>query len=189
MDKKYNFLKPIKNQNLVRLGRKADGGYIVDKNIVERTGGLISFGMGSDWSFELDYIKINKNVKIFMYDCYVSRIPYLKEIFKYLKRFLTFRCRFGDLQKRITSYQNFLNFFKNDSVTFYSEKITNFKKGNNEADIEKVFSRISNIKKVVLKNRRRSKKRIKKIVLNDKGRLKKVVTKNRRGSLKVVKRR
>ncbi len=151
MDKKYNFLKPIKNQNLVRLGRKADGGYIVDKNIVERTGGLISFGMGSDWSFELDYIKINKNVKIFMYDCYVSRIPYLKEIFKYLKRFLTFRCRFGDLQKRITSYQNFLNFFKNDSVTFYSEKITNFKKGNNEADIEKVFSRISNIKKVVLK--------------------------------------
>ena len=35
MDKKYNFLKPIKNENLVRLGRAADGGYIVDKSIVK----------------------------------------------------------------------------------------------------------------------------------------------------------
>ena len=151
MDKKYNFLKPIKNQNLIRLGRKADGGYIVDRNIVEKTDGLISFGMGFDWSFELDYIKTNKKVKIFMYDCYVSGKPYLKEILKYLKRFLTFRCGLDDLQKRIFSYKNYLNFFKNGSVNFYNEKITNLKKNDNEADIDKVFSRIPSIKKVVFK--------------------------------------
>ena len=87
MDKKFNFLKPLKNQNLIRVGREADGGYIVDKKVVASVDYLISFGMGSDWSFELDYIKINKKVKIFMYDCYVSKKPYLKEILKYLKDF------------------------------------------------------------------------------------------------------
>ena len=151
MDKKYNFLRPIKNQNLIRLGRKADGGYIVDKNIIKKTDGLVSFGMGSDWSFELDYIKINNKVKIFMYDCYVSRKPYIKEILKYLKRFLTFRCGIEDLKKRIFYYKNYLNFLKNKSIIFYSEKITNSKEKDNEADIDKVFSRISKIKKVVFK--------------------------------------
>ena len=86
-----------------------------------------------------------------MYDCYVSGKPYLKEILKYLKRFLTFRCGLDDLQKRIFSYKNYLNFFKNGSVNFYNEKITNLKKNDNEADIDKVFSRIPSIKRLYLK--------------------------------------
>ena len=45
MDKKYNFLKPIKTNNLIRLGRKADGGYVVDKEIVLNTDYLITFGL------------------------------------------------------------------------------------------------------------------------------------------------
>ena len=151
MDKKFNFLKPLKNQNLIRVGREADGGYIVDEKVVASVDYLISFGMGSDWSFELDYIKINKKVKIFMYDCYVSKKPYLKEILKYLKRFLTFRCKYNDLKIRIILFKNYLDFFKIDSVKFYQEKITNIKKNKNDADIDKVFSRIPNEKKVVLK--------------------------------------
>ena len=67
MDKKYNFLKPIRNNNLIRLGRKADGGYVVDKSIVLNTDYLVTFGLGPDWSFELDYIKHNPKIKIFMY--------------------------------------------------------------------------------------------------------------------------
>ena len=61
--KKYNFLRPIKNENLVRLGRNADGGYVVDKNVVENTNHLVTFGLGPDWSFELDYIKLNNKSK------------------------------------------------------------------------------------------------------------------------------
>ena len=33
--KKYNFLKPIKNSKLVRLGRNHEGGYVVDSSIVK----------------------------------------------------------------------------------------------------------------------------------------------------------
>ena len=66
MEKKYNFLIIIKNKNLIRLGREADGGYVVDKNVVQNTDYLVSFGLGSDWSFELDYIKLNGNAKLYV---------------------------------------------------------------------------------------------------------------------------
>ena len=59
VDKKYSLLKPIKSSNLIRLGRNSDGGYVVNSEIIKKTNTLISFGMGSDWSFELDYIKKN----------------------------------------------------------------------------------------------------------------------------------
>ena len=46
LDKKYNFLKPIKISDLVRFGREADGGYIVSKELAKNCNSLITFGMG-----------------------------------------------------------------------------------------------------------------------------------------------
>ena len=34
--KNYNFLRPIKNDNLIRLGDNIDGGYIVDSEIIKK---------------------------------------------------------------------------------------------------------------------------------------------------------
>ena len=100
IDKKYNFLKPIKNSNLVRLGRNKDGGYIVDSSIIQKCDTLITFGLGPDWSFELDYIKKNNQIQIYMYDYTVSSYPYIKEVIKYLRRFLTFRSSFKAVSTR-----------------------------------------------------------------------------------------
>ncbi len=61
LNKKYSFLKPIKNPNLARIGRNEDGGYVVDFEIIKKCNTLITFGLGPDWSFELDYIKKNSN--------------------------------------------------------------------------------------------------------------------------------
>ena len=44
VDKKYNFLKPIKIPNLIRLGGKLDGGYVVDFKIINKCNNLITFG-------------------------------------------------------------------------------------------------------------------------------------------------
>ena len=35
INKKYNFLKPIRTSNLKRLGRSGDGGYVVDYEIIK----------------------------------------------------------------------------------------------------------------------------------------------------------
>ena len=152
MDKKYNFLKPIKTNNLIRLGRKADGGYVVDKEIVLNTDYLITFGLGPDWSFELDYRKHNPKINIFMYDYTVSSLPYFKEIWKYLRRFLTFRAKLNDVIDRITYLKNYLKFLNLKEVNFYSEKITYPMKEKIDTDINKVFSRLPIDTKVVLKS-------------------------------------
>ena len=124
LDKKYNFLRPIKTNSLVRLGQQADGGYVVDLGMIEKTNTLITFGFGPEWSFELDFIERNKNLSIYIYDYTVSSSPYIKKIWKYLRRFLTFRGSLEALKIRIRNYQNYLKFIKLDNVKFYKERMS-----------------------------------------------------------------
>lgn len=152
INKKYNFLKPLKNSNLIRLGRNHDGGYIVDSSIVQKCKTLITFGLGPDWSFELDIIKKNNDIKIYMYDYSVSSTPYLKEVLKYLRRFLSFRGSYKAVSDRIKYLRKYLNFFKIENVSFFKEKITFPLKEKIDTDVDKVFSRIPEGEKIILKS-------------------------------------
>jgi len=157
LSKKYNFLIPIRFSNLKRYGRNADGGYVCESNIVKDSNILITFGMGPDWSFELDYIKNNPGVKIFMYDYTVTSLPYIKEVWKYFRRYITFRGKPNALSDRIKYLKNYLNFFKLKNVNFFPEKITYPSKYKIDTDIDKVFARIDSDnftkgKSVVLKS-------------------------------------
>ncbi|GBL20983.1 hypothetical protein EMGBS4_10430 [Acidimicrobiaceae bacterium] len=38
--------------DLVRLGRKADGGYLLPRQALDEVNGCLSFGLGAEWSFE-----------------------------------------------------------------------------------------------------------------------------------------
>ena len=53
------FLKPyhIKSSNLVRIGPKTDGGYIIDKRILNKINILITCGLNDDWEFERSIFK------------------------------------------------------------------------------------------------------------------------------------
>ena len=143
VDKKYNFLQPIKTSNLVRLGRTHDGGYVVDANLINNCNTLISFGLGPDWSFELDYIKKNNDIEIFIYDHTVSSNFYIKDVLKYLRRFLTFRASFKDLSDRVKYLWNFKSFLRNKNVKYFKEKITFPIINKIDTDIDKVFSRVN----------------------------------------------
>ena len=74
IDKKYNFLIQIKKGNLIRLGNKMDGGYIVDRSSILKINTFLSFGLGdgsntdnTPWSFENDLLKLNPNLEIFIF--------------------------------------------------------------------------------------------------------------------------
>tara|TARA_X000001036_G_scaffold397996_1_gene400595 strand:+ start:90 stop:893 length:804 start_codon:yes stop_codon:yes gene_type:complete len=151
VDKKYNFLKPLKTSNLVRLGRTHDGGYVVDATVINDCDILITFGLGPDWSFELDYIKRNKDVEIFIYDHTVSSKPYIKDVIKYLRRFLTFRATFESVSNRIKYLTNFKSFLNHKSVNYYKEKITFPIVDKIDTDVDKAFSRVKTTGDVVLK--------------------------------------
>ena len=150
VDKKFNLLKPIKTPNLLRLGRKCDGGYIVNLDVIKKCNTLISFGMGSDWSFELDYINRNNNGSIHIYDYTVSASPYIKEIFKYFRRFITLRESYSAVSERFKHFYNYKKFLGLKNVNFYKEKITDKIQSKLDSDIQKVFQRIQK-EEVILK--------------------------------------
>ena len=145
LDKKYSFFAPKKIFDLKRYGRSADGGYVCSKKIVKNTNVLVTFGMGPDWSFEIEYIKDNPNVTIFVYDYTVSVWPYIKEVYKYLKRFITFRGKWSYVSNRYSYLKNYLNFFKLKNIVFYSEKITYSRKLKIDTSVKKIFERVDNL--------------------------------------------
>ena len=54
-------LKPFKSNinNLIRIGPKKDGGYVIDKRVIKKTNKIISCGLNDDWEFEKEFLKIN----------------------------------------------------------------------------------------------------------------------------------
>mgnify|MGYP001269606679 CR=1 FL=1 len=151
IDKKYNFLKPIKTPNLIRFGGKLDGGYVVDFEIIKKCNNLITLGLGPNWSFELDYLSKNKKNKVHIYDHTVSSYPYIKAIGKYFRRLITFRTTFEGFTTRVKNFYNYKKFLYSKNVNFFKEKIAHTIKNKIDTDIEKVFSRINSQEEVVLK--------------------------------------
>ena len=151
VDKKYNFLKAVKTPNLVRLGRTHDGGYVVDSEIIKQCNILITFGLGPDWSFELDYIKKNKEIEIYVYDHTVSSYPYIKEVIKYFRRFLTLRATFESVANRIKYLSSYIGFLNLKNVHYFKEKITYPIQNKIDTDVKKAFSRVDKSGDVVLK--------------------------------------
>lgn len=52
-------LQPFQCDDLIRLGKDFDGGYLVNQADIEKTKKLVSFGIKDDWSFEEDFTKLN----------------------------------------------------------------------------------------------------------------------------------
>lgn len=73
------FLRPKQSSHLVRLGRRHDGGYLIDRRDIGRSDNLLSLGINGDWSFERDFVSFN-DVDIFAYDASISRWIFAKKI-------------------------------------------------------------------------------------------------------------
>lgn len=61
------FLKPISLSNKMRIGPNSDGGYVVYKPSLNNIDLLITYGVGWDINFEIDYYNLTGK-KILMYD-------------------------------------------------------------------------------------------------------------------------
>jgi hypothetical protein len=53
-------LQPFYTENIIRLGKNNDGGYLVNSEDVYKTNRLISFGIGGDISFEESFLRMNR---------------------------------------------------------------------------------------------------------------------------------
>ena len=124
------FFQLKKVDDLIRLGGKNDGGYLVSETDVKTSDILISLGMGANWKFEIDFIKQN-NVPLNIYDASVNKKYFLSLIKNSVIRFY----RPGNIFFFLRLYFSYINFFKNNKK--HIEKFVSSKLILNTYDKEK----------------------------------------------------
>jgi len=82
---KFFLIKPA--DDLVRIGKNNDGGYIISNSDINNSEVLISLGISDDWSFEENFNKIKK-ITIYAYDASINKKLFFKKI---LENFLNLR--------------------------------------------------------------------------------------------------
>ena len=58
--------------DLIRIGNDFDGGYVLPRSSIDGVNTLISFGVGSNWTFESFIEKLLPTIKIYGFDHTVS---------------------------------------------------------------------------------------------------------------------
>ena len=140
LDKSFNFLKPYEVNDLIRLGRNEDGGYVVSEEIIKSSNYLLAFGMGADWSFEEDFLKLNKNNKVEIYDHTVGFLFFLKRLYKSIKRLFYFKSSIKNIFRKT---QHILKYIQINKERFtHIRKKVDLKNGDNVIDIENIFSNL-----------------------------------------------
>lgn len=113
------YLKPKKNFKLIRIGKNHDGGYLVCLNSLKNSNFLISMGIYDDWSFEKEFLKKNKKIKIKMFDQTLSFFFLIKRFFiEFIKIFVP-----GRLQQFPKSITNLYEYFFFVKSRFKKKKI------------------------------------------------------------------
>lgn len=134
-------LMPNRCSDLVRLGRRYDGGYIVRESDINCTRLLLSFGINDDWSFEKEFIEIN-NVPLAAYDGSVS---YEKYIRKLISGVFTFY-KVSSLVHRIKVVMTYHKFFSDNRI--HVPKFVGPSELQNVASVAKILEDASSFLKI-----------------------------------------
>jgi hypothetical protein len=81
LSKNLNYLRPIKINDLFRVGNNSDGGYVITSKAFKQIDTIVSFGLGENFSFEKHVYLLNNKLNIIVYDHTVN-IFFFYKIFK-----------------------------------------------------------------------------------------------------------
>jgi len=128
--------KPKKNYKLERIGRSNDGGYLLTKSSIIQANTLISFGIGSDCSFEEDFVRFNK-VTTLCYDKSITSSYWKKKLFNDFGAAL-YNFNLDFFFSSLKEYTNYKAFFRNKSNQLIIENI-------DFGSIGKIFNKFYNL--------------------------------------------
>lgn len=97
--------QPYSNENLTRVGRPTDGGYVVDRRSVLKADCLIGLGLNTDWSFEEEFLKLN-DIPLYAFDASINASFFRKKISKNIRKF-----QFSQIHKSFRIYTSYKHFF------------------------------------------------------------------------------
>ncbi len=147
------FLKPKHEYDLIRLGGNYDGGYVVEKNSIEKSEGLITLGLGYEWTFEKDYFRQFKK-PIHCYDHTVnyssikklSRKALASNFFRFFKpKYFAQKNFFSNIKKEIFLYKDYKNLFKDEVKHFTSRVGPGNGPGNQGVSLKNIFEKITHL--------------------------------------------
>ncbi len=136
-----NIFKPFRSNklNLLRVGPKKDGGYIIDKRVIKRSKTVITCGLNDDWEFEKHYLKINPESKIIAYDHTVNKKFWKKRFKKDFLALLMFKKISINKILDVFKYIDYKFFFKKN--IHISKKVVLKKKNVNEISIKEILDK------------------------------------------------
>tara|TARA_B100001093_G_scaffold426562_1_gene420560 strand:+ start:3771 stop:4523 length:753 start_codon:yes stop_codon:yes gene_type:complete len=131
--------RPKYSYDLIRIGSKHDGGYLIEKTSYDKSKFLFSFGVSTNWDFEKDFIKKNK-INFLAFDGSINNEFWLR------KRKIALDKVKSLSFKKIFEYfylkKSFKSFFNNKN--FYSKFISNSLKNSITFDTALSLSNIKN---------------------------------------------
>ena len=110
------FFKPNFKTDLVRIGKKNDGGYCISKLALKETSILYSFGLSDDWSFEKEF-REKSGSKVICFDHSVTLVFWFKRLIKDLLQFFSLKELNTTTVKRFFTFFSYHLFFNNSDVT------------------------------------------------------------------------
>tara|TARA_B100001057_G_scaffold178317_1_gene179117 strand:- start:672 stop:1454 length:783 start_codon:yes stop_codon:yes gene_type:complete len=125
-----SFLKPynVKTENLIRIGPKSDGGYIVHKDSINLTKKIITCGLNDDWKFEKNFIKLNNHCFVEVYDHTIDKDFWYQRFKKdIIHFFLLKKLRLSKIIKMF-DYIDYKIFFKEKNIHFLKKVVRNSEK-------------------------------------------------------------
>jgi hypothetical protein len=120
----FHNLSPVRTSlTPVRLGRNWDGGYVVPKELLDNASVLITFGIGPDWSFESDFLKLNpKNICIGV-DYSVSDYLFYEDACLSIFKNLHFKSRWKYFKNRFERFLSWKKFIKDSRFLFINKRV------------------------------------------------------------------
>jgi|TARA_B110000438_G_C15673546_1_gene589207 hypothetical protein len=104
-----NFLKPKFKCDLIRLGKKNDGGYVIPKMSLKNSKLILGFGLGEDWSFEEHFKKLS-GARVMCFDNSVNLRFWIIKFFKDIINLFLFKKK---------TYKDFTRFFTYIKYKFF----------------------------------------------------------------------
>jgi len=136
------FFHYYSGNDLIRIGRNNDGGYLISKADIEKSNSLISLGISNDWSFERDFLK-HKEIPLFAYDNSISKVIFFKSIIKSILRFYKINNILSwpkDVFQSIKIFFSYLNFFSGNRKHF--KKLVGLDTGGINCSMNEIFDTV-----------------------------------------------
>jgi hypothetical protein len=140
MPASLNFMAPLVDDTLCRVGGSHDGGYVIPRSMVDEAEVLVSMGVSENWSFDEQFLRLHPGLRIHAYDHTISRVAFVRRVGIGVVKMLLGIVSAGEVARRVRLLRAYRAFFTG-AVIHFQERIHDRIDRRRDATLDKVFAR------------------------------------------------